>query len=50
MRKIFSLILVFLLAFPMTACGRNKAGETGTAGGVETIPANRYHRICTGHL
>ena len=31
MGKIFSLILVSLLAFPMTACGRNKAGETGTA-------------------
>ena len=39
MRKIFSLILVSLLAFPITACGRNKAGETGTAGGIETIPA-----------
>ena len=38
MRKIFSIILVSLLAFPITACGRNKAGETGTAGGVETIP------------
>lgn len=33
MRKIFSLILVSLLAFPITACGRNKAGETGTAPG-----------------
>ena len=33
MGKIFSLILVSLLAFPMTACGRNKAGETGTAPG-----------------
>ncbi len=39
MRKIFSIILVSLLAFPITACGRNKAGETGTAGGVETVPA-----------
>ena len=39
MRKIFSIILVSLLAFPITACGRNKAGETVTAGGVETIPA-----------
>ncbi|WP_277935031.1 aldo/keto reductase [Parablautia intestinalis] len=39
MRKIFSLILVFLLAFPITACGQNRAGETGTAGGIETIPA-----------
>ena len=39
MSKIFSLIFVFLLAFPMTACGRNKAEENGTAGGIETIPA-----------
>ena len=38
MRKIFSLMLVSLLAFPITACGRNRAGETGTAGGIETIP------------
>jgi len=27
MGKIFSFILVFLLAFPMTACGQNKAEE-----------------------
>lgn len=33
MRKIFSLMLVSLLAFPITACGRNRAGETGTAPG-----------------
>ena len=39
MRKIFSLMLVSLLAFPITACGRKKAGETGTVGGIETIPA-----------
>ena len=39
MRKIFSLILVSLLVFPMTACGQNKAEENGTAGGIETIPA-----------
>ena len=39
MRKIFGFILVAVLAFPITACGRNKAGETGTAGGIETIPA-----------
>ena len=39
MRKIFSFILVFLLVFPMTACGQNKAEENMTAGGVETIPA-----------
>ena len=38
MRKIFSLILVSLLVFPMTACGQNKAEENGTAGGIETIP------------
>ena len=39
MSKIFSLIFVFLLAFPMTACGQNKAEESRTAGGIETIPA-----------
>ena len=39
MSKIFSLIFVFLLALPMTACGQNKAEENGTAGGIETIPA-----------
>lgn len=39
MRKIFSLILVSLLVFPMTACRQNKAEENGTAGGIETIPA-----------
>ena len=39
MSKIFSLIFVFLLAFPMTACGQNKAEENRTAGGIETIPA-----------
>ena len=33
MRKIFSLILVSLLAFPITACGQNRAGETGTIPG-----------------
>ena len=38
MRKIFSLILVSLLVFPMTACGQNKAEENGTAGGIEIIP------------
>ncbi len=27
MGKIFGFILVFLLAFPMTACGQNKAEE-----------------------
>ena len=39
MSKIFSLIFVFLLAFPMTACGQNKAEENRTAGDIETIPA-----------
>ncbi len=39
MGKIFSFIIVFLLAFPMTACGQNKAEENETAGGIETIPA-----------
>ena len=39
MGKIFRFILVFLLAFPMTACGQNKAEENRTAGGIETIPA-----------
>lgn len=38
MSKIFSLIFVFLLVFPMTACGQNKAEENRTAGGIETIP------------
>ncbi len=38
MRKIFSLIFVFLLAFPMAACGQNKMEENGTAGDAETIP------------
>ncbi len=39
MGKIFSFILVFLLALPMTACGQNKAEENRTVGGIETIPA-----------
>ena len=39
MRKIFSLMLVSLLAFPMTACGQNKAEENETARGIETVPA-----------
>ena len=39
MRKIFGFIVVAILAFPITACGRKKAGETGTVGGIETIPA-----------
>ena len=39
MRKIFGFIVVAILAFPITACGRNKAGETGTVGSIETIPA-----------
>lgn len=39
MSKIFSLIFVFLLAFPLTACGQSGVGETGAAGDAETIPA-----------
>ncbi len=38
MRKIFGLIFVFLLVFPMAACGRNRMEENGTAGDTETIP------------
>ena len=39
MSKIFSLIFVFLLAFPLTACGQSGVGETVAAGDAETIPA-----------
>ena len=39
MNKIFSLIFVFLLAFPLTACGQSEVGETVAAGDAETIPA-----------
>ena len=39
MSRIFSLIFVFLLVCPLTACGQSKAGETGAAGDTETIPA-----------
>ena len=39
MGKIFSLIFVFLLAFPLTACGQSGVGETGAAGDAEPIPA-----------
>lgn len=39
MNKIFSLIFVFLLAFPLTACGQSGVGETVAAGDAETIPA-----------
>ncbi len=38
MRKIFSLIFVFLLAFPMAACGQNRMEGNGTARDAETIP------------
>ena len=39
MKKIFSLIFVFLMVFPVTACGKARAEEIGTAWGAETIPA-----------
>ena len=39
MKKIFSLIFVFLMVFPVTACGKDRAEEMGTAWGAETIPA-----------
>ncbi|MDE7445104.1 MAG: hypothetical protein K2N15_05280 [Lachnospiraceae bacterium] len=39
MKKIGSLISVLLLVSLMTACGKNRAEEMGTAGDTETIPA-----------
>ena len=39
MRKIFSPAFIFLLAFPMTACGQNRVEDNGAAGGAETAPA-----------
>ncbi len=36
--KIFSLIFVFLLAFPMAACGQNRMEGNGAVGDAETIP------------
>ena len=38
MRKLFSLLFVFLLVFPVTACGQSKGEESGTAVDVEIIP------------
>ena len=38
MKKICSLISVLLLVSLITACGKNRAEEMGTAGGAETIP------------
>ena len=38
MSKTFSLIFIFLLAFPLTACGQSEVGETGAAEDTETIP------------
>ena len=38
MRKLFSLLFVFLLVFPVTACGQSKREESGTAVDAETIP------------
>ena len=39
MRKLFGIVVIFLLALPMTACGQNRVGENGTVGGNETISA-----------
>ena len=39
MRKLFSLLFVFLLVFPVTACGQNREEESGTAVDAEIIPA-----------
>lgn len=38
MRKIFSLIFVFLLVFSMAACEKARAGEFGTIGNTEITP------------
>ena len=38
MKKICGLISVLILASLITACGKNRAEEMGTAGGTETIP------------
>ena len=38
MRKLFSLLFVFLLVFPVTACGQSKREESGTAVDAEIIP------------
>ena len=37
MRKLFSLLFVFLLVFPVTACGQSKGEESGTAVDAEII-------------
>ena len=39
MRKLFSLLFVFLLVLPVTACGQNREEESGTAVDAEIIPA-----------
>ncbi len=38
MRKLFSLLFVFLLVFPVTACGQSKGEESGTVVDAEIIP------------
>lgn len=38
MKKIVSLLFIFLLMFPMTACGKNRAEENETTWETETIP------------
>ena len=39
MRILFSLLFVFLLVLPVTACGQNREEESGTAVDAEIIPA-----------
>jgi hypothetical protein len=46
MRKIFSLMLVSLLAFPITACGHSRVGETGTAPGDTGLPWPAGYWLC----
>lgn len=39
MKKLLSIVAIFLLVLPMTACGKNRAEENGTAESAETSPA-----------
>ena len=39
MRKLFSIVVIFLLVLPMTACGQNRVEENGMVSGTETLPA-----------